>query len=203
MISGLAIAGLKDNEIWGLIFEKLSKFHVNKFYFFQKRILHISLKYIQLKQLCSQETFNKILPKISLLSHFCIADQLSLSSTHIRDPYYTDNKVTIDCCSEKDITEFPLIFKDIKKVNNQYTTGNPYEELIKDALIKNLEVILKKYQVEFELKPDRICQYRYDLIVKLYENGEYVDKFGIEISGVYYYFNSGRLIGKKKIKYEI
>lgn len=71
-------------------------------------------------------------------------------------------------------------------------SGNPYEELIKDALITNLETILGKYKITFELDPKRICQYRYDLIINLYENDKFVDKMGIEISGVYYYFTSGR-----------
>lgn len=47
MIVGLSIAGLKDDEVWDLLFERLRKLHVIKFYFFQKRVLHIALKYIE------------------------------------------------------------------------------------------------------------------------------------------------------------
>lgn len=59
--------------------------------------------------------------------------------------------------------------------------------------------------VEFDFTTPRICQYRYDIIVYLKDalTQEVAERFGIELSGTSYYFNSGKLMGNKQLKYEI
>jgi hypothetical protein len=62
-----------------------------------------------------------------------------------------------------------------------------------------------KFLVEFDFTTPRICQYRYDIIVYLKDalTQEVAERFGIELSGTSYYFNSGKLMGNKQLKYEI
>jgi hypothetical protein len=135
----LAMIGCRDDQIWNFLLNRLQKYHVNKFYLFQKRTLHTALKQIAIKNLVPDSTLRRVMAKISILSNFCISDQLAVSSFHLKEmkPSNNQDEKFGDCCDQSAIETFKNSLGDnqyLKNVSNQKHGDNPLEKHVKIAL---------------------------------------------------------------------
>jgi hypothetical protein len=135
----LAMIGCRDEQLWNFLLKRLQKYHVNKFYLFQKRTLHTALKQISIKNLVPDSTLRRVMAKISILSDFCISDQLAVSSFHLKEtkPSNNQDEKFGDCCDSGAIQAFKDSLPDnqyLKNVSNQKQADNPLEKNVKIAL---------------------------------------------------------------------
>lgn len=168
----LAMIGCRDEQIWNFLLNRLQKYHVNKFYLFQKRTLHTALKQISIKNLVPDSTLRRVFPKITILSDFCISDQLAVSSFHLKETKLASNSQSqpLDCCDQLSIEKFKKSLPDneyLKNVSNQKHGDNPMEKHVKIALQAHLHkhLVAGKYVIAFDFTTPRICQFSYDIIV--------------------------------------
>lgn len=197
----LATIKVSDEEVWTKLLKKIDDIDLEKLVIFQKKSLHqmfnclVNNDFVKL----DLEPYNQ---KMNYLSKLCIGLRFNKDFTKLEENNHDHQN--INCCSSQIIESFynrSISTNEkhlVKPLTDQSYPNNKQEIIIKNAIKKYFPTFSSKKIVFQEDLP--FCCYKIDLAMNI--EGCY-DKIAVEILGLPYMLENGKVIGKKQMKFEM